>query len=56
MIGLASTLMVLDPSLGSSRRPRVVGTDQDRPIGYLTLDFDIPKSLYIYNKNIYYII
>ena len=34
MICLASTLMVLDHSVGSSRRPRVGGTDHDRPVGH----------------------
>ena len=34
VICLASTLMVLDHSVGSSRRPRVGGTDHDRPVGH----------------------
>ena len=51
VIGLASTLMVLDHSVGSSRRPRVVGTDHDRPIGYSLLILQ-SRSPYIPNKYI----
>ena len=56
VIFLASTLMVLDYSMGSSRRPRVCGTDHDRPVGHFTSDFDIPKSIYIVIKYILYYI
>ena len=49
VIGLASTLMVLDHSVGSSRRPRVVGTDHDRPIGSSLLILQ-SRSPYIPNK------
>ena len=47
VIYLASTLMVLDCNLGSSRRPRVYGTDQHRPVGHFTSLFRIVEVTYI---------
>ena len=47
VIDLAGTLTVLDLSVGSSRRPRVCGTDHDRPIGYFTSLFRIVEVTYI---------
>ena len=48
VIYLASTLMVLACNLGSSRRPRVSGTDHHRPVGHLTSLFRIVEVTYIF--------